>query len=270
MAIDIGERPAAKAQRDAGSPGPWRWSQRWRDVLFLHWRAASEELRGRLPAGLELDTYQGEAWVSFVGFRLQDVRLRGWPALPFCAQMLELNFRTYVRYRDEPAIYFLTMHADHRWMIAAARLLTPLPYELARLDYSADAEGEKKAGINPAARHFTSGGVYPRCFPSHLFPSHLTFNCHPSGSRVPLLEASFQLGEALEACAPDSLDAWLTERYVAYAGTRQGRLLRMQVEHDPWQLREISLESCQQARGQPSKCHFSTGVSALLWPFESL
>jgi uncharacterized protein YqjF (DUF2071 family) len=141
MAIDIGERPAAKAQRDAGSPGPWRWSQHWRDVLFLHWRAASEELRGRLPAGLELDTYQGEAWVSFVGFRLQDVRLRGWPALPFCAQMLELNFRTYVRYHDEPAIYFLTMHADHRWMIAAARLLTPLPYEMARLDYSANAVG---------------------------------------------------------------------------------------------------------------------------------
>lgn len=240
MAIDIRERLAAPV---ACPSGAWRWSQSWRDVLFLHWPAASEALREQLPEGLEIDTYEGEAWVSFVGFRLQDVRLRGFPALPFCSQMLELNFRTYVRYRDEPAICFLTMHADHRWMLAAARLLTPLPYKLARLDYMTDtASGE--------------------------------FVCQPGSNEESLLTARFRLGDQLPSAPPDSLDAWLTERYVAYVGTTQGRLLRMQVWHEPWQLREISLVSCRHQIQTPSglqpKCHYSTGVSSLLWPFERM
>jgi uncharacterized protein YqjF (DUF2071 family) len=238
MAIDIRERTAAPLAYPSGA---WRWSQSWHHVLFLHWPAATEELRERLPAGLEIDTYDGQAWMSFVGFRLENVRLRGFPALPFCSQMLELNFRTYVRYRNEPAIYFLTMHADHRWMVAAARLVTPLPYELAGLDYTTNT---------------TSG----------------EFVCRPWSKEKPLLTAKFRLGDALPSARPDSLDAWLTERYIAYVGTPRGRLLRMQVWHEPWQLREISLLSCQHqiqtARGLQPKCHYSAGVSSLLWPFE--
>ena len=240
MAIDTCQRLAPGVSPLTRPPGPWRWSQCWRDVLFLHWPAAREKLAEQLPSGLELDTYYGEGWVSFVGFRLQDVRLRGWPALPFCSQMLELNFRTYVRHRGEPAIYFLTMHADHRWMIAAARLLTPLPYELARLSYTTDtASGE--------------------------------FVCEPLSNDRPLLTARFRLGETLGSAQPDSLDAWLTERYIAYAGTPRERLLRMQVWHEPWLLREIALENCQQqvsTRAFQPKCHYSAGVSSLLWPFE--
>jgi uncharacterized protein len=241
MAIDVCKLPVDDTSQSAAQPGSWRWSQQWTDVLFLHWPVASEAVRERLPAGLEVDTYQGEAWVSFVGFRLQNVRLRGWPALPFCSQMLELNFRTYVRYRDEPAIYFLTMHADHRWMVTAARLLTPLPYELARLDYMTGSE---------------SGELV----------------CQTSSSNRLLLAASFRLGQAQRHAEPDSLDAWLTERYIAYVGTSRGRLLRMRVSHEPWPLREISLQCCEHqvpsTHGLKPKCHYSDGVSSLLWPFE--
>jgi len=236
MAIDTCQRPAAREQIVA-PPGPWRWSQQWRDVLFLHWPAEMEDLRRRLPADLEVDTYEGQAWVSYVGFRLQCVRLLGWPAPPFCSQMLELNFRTYVRYHGEPAICFLTMHADHSWMIAAARLLTPLPYELAHLSYTSDeAAGE--------------------------------FRCQPRSAGRSLLSVNFRLdNEAVaESC---SLDAWLTERYVAYIGTRQG-LRRMQVSHLPWQLRAVKLQHCvcpAHLRGEPV-CHYSPGVSSLLGRFQ--
>lgn len=238
VAADTCQRPAVHGQI-AAPAGRWRWSQQWRDVLFLHWPAEARELRHQLPAGLEVDTYDGQAWVSYVAFRLQGVRLHGWPALPFCSQLLELNFRTYVCYRGEPAICFLTMHADHRWMIAAAKLLTPLPYELARLSHTTDDVGGE-------------------------------FLCQPRPEAPPLLSASFQFGNDVIA-EPGSLVNWLTERYVAYVGTRQG-LQRMQVFHAPWLLRTVELHRCAypaDLHGDPL-CHFSAGVSSLLGRFESV
>lgn len=236
MAVETCQQPATQVQM----AGPWRWSQQWRDVLFLHWPAEVAEVRQALPAGLEIDTYDGQAWVSYVGFRLRQVCLHGWPAIPFCSQMLELNFRTYVRYRGEPAIYFLTMHADHRWMIAAAKLLTPLPYELARLSYRSDPSGGE-------------------------------FICERRSDGRPLLSAHFQLGNAV-AAGSGSLNDWLTERYVAYVGAAQGSLLRMQVSHAPWQLREIELQHCVNPANLLGKplCHYSCGVFALLGSFTSV
>jgi uncharacterized protein YqjF (DUF2071 family) len=238
MASDVRERPFASSLPRA-TPG-WRWSQQWRDVLFLHWPADESELCGQLPAGLQIDTLDGRAWVSFVGFRLQGIRFYGWPALPLCSQMLELNFRTYVTYRGEPAIYFLTMHANHRWMIAAARWLTPLPYEFASLHYQCGAAGGE-------------------------------FVCREQGSDQPMLSASFRLGRCFNRSQTSSLDCWLTERYVAYASA-EGRLFRMQVEHQPWPLRNIELQQCahQQQTAEQPVCHYSDGVSSLLSTFQSV
>lgn len=246
MSNSLGEKlcdPAEMKPGHSANPAAWRWSQQWRDVLFLHWPAPLDWLSEQLPVGLEVDTFQGEAWVSLIGFRLQDVRLRGWPALPFCSQMLELNFRTYVRHHGEPAIHFLSMHANHRLMVAAARCLTPLPYSLARLAYSKSAAA-------------------------------CSFSCQPQASRTPLLAAQFSLGDVRGLAKPGTLDNWLTERYVAYVAGRSGGLLRMPVSHEPWRLREMTLQNCefdlQPLYGQPALCHYSDGMSALLWPFETI
>lgn len=222
----------------------WRWSQHWRDVLFLHWQARFDWLRERLPASLEIDTFHGQAWVSFVGFRLEQIQLHGWPHLPLLSSMLELNFRTYVRYRGEPAIYFLTMHADHRWLVAAAQWMTPLPYALASIKYV------RRDAL-------------------------LDFHCTPRSQQQPLLTASLLTGEETALPAPDTLDAWLLERYVAYVADRQQRLYRMAVAHERWRLQRVELRKIEQhldhaAVASPNEmplCHFSAGVSARLWPF---
>ena len=92
----------------------------WRNVLFVHWEADGCRVREHLPAALELDSWCGSTWVSAVVFRLADVRLRGLPPITFCPDFLELNLRTYVRYRGQPGIYFLRMYADSRLAVAAA------------------------------------------------------------------------------------------------------------------------------------------------------
>jgi uncharacterized protein YqjF (DUF2071 family) len=237
----VEERASAPVAREAASPaGPWQWSQTWRDVFFLHWPVAAQELRRLLPPALEIDTYEGQAWVSFVGFRLQ-VRLRNLPHLPWLSQCVELNFRTYVAFRGEPAICFLTMDADHGLIVAAARATTPLPYSLARVHYRRDGR---------------------RC----------DFACLPTGQRMPRLTASFELGDEAGPAEEGSLDAWLTERYVAFASDKQ-RVYRLAVQHAPWSLRRARLTSCEAGNcgcalaGRPL-AHYSDGVSALLWPME--
>ena len=51
---------------------------RWLDLLFAHWPVPVETLRPLIPAGLEVDTFEGRAWLGIVPFRMEDVA----PAVP--------------------------------------------------------------------------------------------------------------------------------------------------------------------------------------------
>jgi uncharacterized protein len=81
---------------------PWLFRMRWLDLLFAHWPVASDELAARLPAGLELDTFEGRAWLGIVPFTMADVAPRGVPAVPRFSTFPEINVRTYVRHGGEP------------------------------------------------------------------------------------------------------------------------------------------------------------------------
>ena len=52
-----------------------------------------------LPAGLELDFYENECYVSLVAFLFDRVRLKGLP-MPFHTRFEEVNLRFYVRRRE--------------------------------------------------------------------------------------------------------------------------------------------------------------------------
>ena len=60
--------------------GPWVMVQRWHHLLFAHWRCPIAELRRLVPEPLELDTYDGSAWVGVVPFYMSGVRMRLDPA----------------------------------------------------------------------------------------------------------------------------------------------------------------------------------------------
>ncbi len=110
------------------APGPWLWSQSWRDLLFCHWQIPVPLLQKQLPPGLQVDTWHGSGWVSAVAFRLAGVRRRWLPPLPPIANFIELNLRTYVIHQGVPAIYFLNIHAGKRSVVRLTHWCTPLPY----------------------------------------------------------------------------------------------------------------------------------------------
>ena len=115
--------------------------QRWHELLFAHWPVPAEPLRARLPAGLELDTFEGEAWLGVVPFRMSAVRLRGAPALPGVSAFPELNLRTYVRRGEQRGVWFFSLDAASALAVRAARLWFHLPYFEARMTCDGRADG---------------------------------------------------------------------------------------------------------------------------------
>ncbi len=70
--------------------------QVWRDLLFAHWPIPPDALRLLIPPGLTLDTFDGQAWLGIVPFRMSGIRPRLLPALPWLSAFPELNARTYI------------------------------------------------------------------------------------------------------------------------------------------------------------------------------
>jgi uncharacterized protein len=216
----------------------WTWVQRWSDLLFLHWPMPIAALEERLPAGVEADTWQGSAWMSFILFRLK-VRPAWLPFLPGVSDLTEINLRTYVRCGSRTGVWFLSMHADNRWAVRLAKLLTPLPYYHTPLSYQCMG----------TAFGFTGCGAL-----SPDVPRTLTFQ--PKGE--------------VRAAADEALDAWLLERYRAFVGIPDG-ITEAEVAHVPWMIRAVELSWEAGGLGEswgldlsrpPERCHFAAGVEA--------
>src|SRR5262245_44141643 len=98
-----------QAERPADRPVGF---QRWRHLLFLHWEVPADAIARVLPEGLEVDTFDGKAFVGVVAFTMLDVAPAWAPAVPGISDFHELNVRTYVhRAGREPAVWFMSLDA---------------------------------------------------------------------------------------------------------------------------------------------------------------
>jgi uncharacterized protein YqjF (DUF2071 family) len=219
--------------------------QSWHDLLFAHWPVEPAALRAAVPAELELDTFDGAAWLGIVPFRMSGVRLRGLPPLPRAAAFPELNVRTYVRRGARPGVWFFSLDAASRGAVRAARTWFGLPYFDAEM-----AAAERGGWIEYASRRTHRGAP----------PAELRARYRPVG--------------AVERAAAGSLAEFLTERYRLYA-LRGGRLLAGEIHHPPWPLQpaaaELERETLSAASGirlPPSApvLHFARRIDVLLWP----
>lgn len=74
----------------------------WHTLVMLNYVVDPGLILHLVPAGTELDTWQGRHYVSMVGFRFEQTRVRGW-AIPFHQHFDEINLRMYVKRRDATA-----------------------------------------------------------------------------------------------------------------------------------------------------------------------
>lgn len=102
--------------------------QAWRHITFVHWRYEPRALRPFVPAGLELQTFDGAAWVGLTPFELADLRVTGLPPVPGWSTFAEVNLRTYVRRGRHDGLLFLRVHCARRLVTAGFRAGLGLPY----------------------------------------------------------------------------------------------------------------------------------------------
>jgi uncharacterized protein YqjF (DUF2071 family) len=225
----------------------WVWSQHWLDVLFLHWRVPVADLRPHIPAALTIDTRDGQAWVSLVLFRLR-VRPAWLPFMPGLSTLVEVNLRTYVHFRDRPGIWFLSVHADNRWAMALAKLLTAMPYIHAKMAYRRNGD-------------------------------RLQFSAQHPGSEQAWMALDFSPTGPNAEKAAGTLDYWLLERYRLYAWDRKQMLCQAEVSHPPWAAQQVDVSMSANSIGEtlrldlsrhPDRAHFSPGLHAYFGSFRSL
>lgn len=72
----------------------------WRKLILVNYKVNPELLLPYLPAGTELDLWEGNCYLSLVGFMFMDTRLLGLP-IPFHRNFEEVNLRFYVKRKEQ-------------------------------------------------------------------------------------------------------------------------------------------------------------------------
>lgn len=184
----------------------------WRWLAMLNWPCPEELLAPHLPRGLELERWQGQPYVSVVGFMFRDTRLRGW-AIPLHRHFPELNLRFYLRQGDDPATRG----------VAFIREVVPLP-----------------------AVSFVARTVYNENYVTCPMRQELSLagDQLASGSRVSYSWKHRGRWNSVSAVAagapaqpdPGTAEHFFTENYWGYTRLRNGSTARYRVEHPPWNI----------------------------------
>ena len=220
----------------------WTWRQTWVDLLFAHWRVPQEQIRPHIPAGLQLDTFDGECWVGVIPFSMERVARR---PFPFGSYFRELNVRTYVTDGEKPGVWFFSLDASDGLAVWMARRWFGLPYHLANM------------------RMIEQDGRYSYT------------SIRRSGAAT--LRADYgPVGDVFQS-EPGSLDHWLTERYCLYASHRKRGLVRAEIHHGPWPLQPAHAAITENTMTKPvdivlpdemPTVHFAKKIEVVVWPPE--
>ena len=195
--------------------------QRWADLLFLHWEVPAEELRRQIPRPLEVDTFEGRAFIGLVPFTMTGVRPVWSPAVPWLSSFHEVNVRTYVHCEGrDPGVWFFSLDAANPIAVTLARRLWHLPYHHARMRVG------RRTDVNGTMIEYES---VRRADPG---PASCRIRYRPIGVPAPS-----PLG---------TLEHFLAERYILYASCGD-RLYSGRVHHTPYPLQPARVEELEES-----------------------
>jgi uncharacterized protein YqjF (DUF2071 family) len=180
---------------------------------MLNYEIDPKALAPLVPAGTELDSWQGRTYVSLVGFRFLDTRVLGIP-IPLHRNFEEVNLRFYVQRKAEDgwrrgvvfvkeivprfAIAFVA-----RWLYNENYVALPMRHEL------------------------RSAAADPSCVESVAYAWHAGGREH----RLSLAGAG-----APQPLVPGSEAEFIAEHYWGYTRQPDGGTVEYKVEHPPWRV----------------------------------
>jgi uncharacterized protein YqjF (DUF2071 family) len=181
-------------------------SQRWSELLFVHWRVDPQLVAPLLPPGLRPDTHDGSSWVGLIPFLLDRATLFGSPPAPYVGRFVEVNVRLYaVDAAGRRGVVFRSLEASRVLAVLAARATFSLPYFWARTRLHHDG------------------------------PDYAAWSTRLGGG--PSTRIVARIGDPVVATP---LDEFLTARWGMFV-RRGERTLFVPNEHPPWELRAAEL-----------------------------
>ncbi|MCU1424109.1 MAG: hypothetical protein JWM51_400 [Microbacteriaceae bacterium] len=178
-------------------------SQRWSDLVFVHWRVDAAVVAPLLPAGLRPDEFDGSSWVGLIPFVLDRATLFGSPAIPYFGDFVEVNVRLYaVDDLGRRGVVFVSLEASRLASVLAARVAFALPYVWSST--TLELRGDEL--------HFSSRRHLARSATSRIVARRTTDQVHG-----------------------DPLADFLTARWALFTRVR-GRTLYLRNQHEPWAL----------------------------------
>lgn len=223
--------------------------QHWGKLLFMHWPIDVKLLRPLIPQALEIDSFDGSAWIGVIPFTMWGIRASFLPPIPGTSAFHELNVRTYVTFNGIPGVWFFSLDAANRLAVWAARKFYNLPYFNARMSLD---QTDKTI-------HYSSKRQDMRGAPAEL-------------------ETSWAISECLPRSSAGSIEFFLTERYCLYS-ERDGELYRAQIHHQPWPLQEAELTDVSstmiESHGLPTPqgdplLHYCEEISVDIWGLKKI
>jgi uncharacterized protein YqjF (DUF2071 family) len=182
---------------------------RWQDLIMANYQVEPSLLASRVPAGTELDLYDGRCFVSLVGFMFLDARVLGMP-IPFHVNFEEVNLRFYIK-RALPnetrrAVCFVKEIVPRYAIATVARVIYGEPYECWRMgNYRSDSK---------VSYDWNRDGITNR--------------------------VSVNVGESLGVPDADSHGEFIIEHYWGYTDRGEDRVDEYKVEHPKWELFSVS------------------------------
>jgi uncharacterized protein YqjF (DUF2071 family) len=185
----------------------------WRHLAMLNFDIDPMVLRSLVPDGTELDDFQGQTFVSVVGFMFINTRVFG-VAIPFHRNFEEVNLRFYVRRKASDGwrrgVVFVKELVPRAAIALTARVLYGENYVAVpmghRIDLGTGADAPKAVSY--------------------------TWWFRGRENRIELAPA----GDADQAREGSDVE-FITEHYWGYSRRRGGRSMEYQVEHPRWRVR---------------------------------
>ena len=177
----------------------------WRNLFLATYTVPPSLLKPYLPSGLDLDTRDGDAFVSLVAFQFVNTRVVGVP-WPTYRNFPELNLRFYVRHGDDRGIVFVREIVAQRLVAWIARTIYNEKFRVAPLT--------SHCGEDEQSRTMEYRLAWDGC------------------------DQVLRVAGRKPAYLPDSKsdEHFFKEHRWGYGRTRRGQPLRYEVTHPPWQI----------------------------------
>jgi hypothetical protein len=189
----------------------------WTQLAMLNYVVDPAILQPHLPAGTELDRFQGRTYASVVGFWFTGTRVGG-AAIPLHRSFTEVNLRFYVR-RLGPegwrrGVVFLREIVSRRLVALVARMLYGEHFVTLPMRSSITPRDDDPQTPHCVEYRWKFAGRWQR------------LAIETTGPLLPV--------------RPGSEEVFITEHYWGYTARRDGTTSEYRVEHPSWQVWQAS------------------------------